>query len=116
MDDTPSLLTYYHLQPWLQGNLAHIDIDFNFDDVPHNNFQARLELMLDAFETGDLQQYVYLLVGLSYQYWSFRLDGQSFLSWLQVTRIQGVVTYILDQIMLAQFLPMKYGVSIIYLL
>lgn len=59
MDDTPSLLTYYHLQPWLQGNLVHIDMDFNLDDVPHNDFQSRLDLMLDAFEMGELQQYVH---------------------------------------------------------
>ena len=58
MDDTPSLNTYYHLHPWLQGNLIHIDMDFNFDDVPHNlnDFVSQLGLMLDAFETGDLKE------------------------------------------------------------
>lgn len=37
----------------------HIDMDFNLDDVPHNDFQSRLDLMLDAFEMGELQQYVH---------------------------------------------------------
>ena len=56
MDDTPSLNMYYHLHPWLQGNLVHIDMDFNFNNVPHNDFASRLGSMLDAFETGDLQE------------------------------------------------------------
>lgn len=56
MDDTPSLITYCHLHPWLQGNVVHIDMDFNFDDVPHNDFESRLDLMLNAFETGHLQE------------------------------------------------------------
>jgi hypothetical protein len=56
MDDTPSLNMYHHLKPWLQGNLVHIDMDFNFSEVPHNDFEFRLGLMLDTFETGDLQE------------------------------------------------------------
>ena len=56
MDDTPSLNTYYHLHPWLQGNLVHIDMDFNFNNIPHNDFASQLGSMLDAFETGGLQE------------------------------------------------------------
>jgi len=72
MDDTPSLLMYYHLQPWLQGNLAHIRMDFNFDDVPHNDFGSRLGLMLDAFETGKLQEYVNFILIFPIMRISFR--------------------------------------------
>jgi hypothetical protein len=56
MDDTPSLNTYYHLLPWLMGNIVHVDMDFNFDDVSHNDFESRLGYMLDAFENGDFQE------------------------------------------------------------
>ncbi|KAF8801923.1 hypothetical protein BYT27DRAFT_7114038, partial [Phlegmacium glaucopus] len=68
MDDTPSLLTYYHLHPWLQGNLVHIEMDFNFDDGPHNDFESQLGLMLDAFETGDLQECTQFFVMITTHY------------------------------------------------
>ncbi|KIM38491.1 hypothetical protein M413DRAFT_76005 [Hebeloma cylindrosporum] len=55
MTDTPSHLAYYHLYDWFRGNLVHIDMDFNLDDVPRNDFGARLIEMLDRLETGDLK-------------------------------------------------------------
>ena len=61
MDNTPSLATYLHLCPWLQGNISLIDIDFNLNDVPHNNFETQLDLMLDNLESGDLHAYFFFL-------------------------------------------------------
>jgi len=48
----PSLLTYHHLHSWLQGNLVHINMDFNFNGVSYNDFESRLDSMLNEFETG----------------------------------------------------------------
>jgi hypothetical protein len=56
MTDTPSYLTYHHLQPWLKGNIVHVDLDFNMTDVPHNDWAFRFSDMLDAFETGAFQE------------------------------------------------------------
>jgi hypothetical protein len=56
MTDTPACLTYHHLQPWLQGNIVHIDLDFNMTDVPHNDWAIRLASMLDSFETGEFKE------------------------------------------------------------
>jgi len=58
MTDTPSLLAYHHLHPWLQGNLVHINMDFNFNGVSYNDFESRLDSMLNEFETGKFQEYV----------------------------------------------------------
>ncbi|KAF8813074.1 hypothetical protein BYT27DRAFT_7085341, partial [Phlegmacium glaucopus] len=56
MKDTPSIITYHHLHPWLQGNLVHIDFDFNFENST-NDFNIRLNRMLDRFENGDLKDW-----------------------------------------------------------
>jgi hypothetical protein len=56
MNYAPSLLTYHHLQPWLQGNVVHVECDFNFNDV-NDDFEVRLNDMLKRFEDGDLKQY-----------------------------------------------------------
>jgi hypothetical protein len=61
MNDTPAYLTYHHLQPWLQGNIVHVDLDFNMTDVPHNDWAIRLNSMLDYFETGEFKEYVVLI-------------------------------------------------------
>jgi hypothetical protein len=55
MTDTPASLTYHHLQPWLQGNIVHIDLDFNMTDVSHNDWAIRRDSMLDFFETGEFR-------------------------------------------------------------
>ena len=55
MTDTPAHLTYTHLQPWLQGNTVHIDLDFNMTDVPHNDWAIRLDSMLNLFETEEFK-------------------------------------------------------------
>lgn len=57
MSGVPSFLAYQHLRDWLQGNIVHVDLDFNLDDVPHNDFEMRLNAMLHTFE-HDLQEYV----------------------------------------------------------
>jgi hypothetical protein len=57
MGGIPAFLVYQHIHDWFQGNLVHIDLDFNLDEVPHNDFETRLNGMLDIFE-GRLQQYV----------------------------------------------------------
>jgi hypothetical protein len=62
MNDTPSYLVYTHLQPWLQGNIIHIDLDFNLTDVPHNDWVTRLDRMLDSFETGEFKEYVFRIL------------------------------------------------------
>lgn len=56
MKDTPSVLTFHHLQPWLRGNLIHVELDFNFKNGV-KGFQSRLDSMLDRFENGDLREY-----------------------------------------------------------
>jgi hypothetical protein len=55
MKDTPSMITYIHLLPWLRGNLVHVDLDFNFEDS-NNDFEDRLNAMLNRFENGDLKE------------------------------------------------------------
>ena len=57
MGSKPSFLVYEHLHDWLQGNLVHIDLDFHFDEVPHNDFETRFNGMLDTLE-GHLREYV----------------------------------------------------------
>lgn len=56
MDDTPSNLAYHHLQPWLMGNIVHIDLDFNMTEVLHNDWSVRLDQMLESFETGEYKE------------------------------------------------------------
>lgn len=55
MKDTPSILAYHHLQPWLQGNIVHVSFDFNFERFD-NDVKVRLNSMLDRFESGDLKR------------------------------------------------------------
>ena len=57
MIDSPSVITYHHLSPWLHGNLVLVDLTFNFDD-PQNDFESKLDDMLDRFDGGDLKEYV----------------------------------------------------------
>jgi len=58
MSNVPSHLIYYHLHDWLQGNIMHISLDFNFDDVPWNDFETRFNSVLDKFEQVEFQKYV----------------------------------------------------------
>jgi hypothetical protein len=52
MTDIPGLMAYNHLYSWLYGNVIHFDLDFYLDDVPHNDFETRLDKMLCSFESG----------------------------------------------------------------
>ena len=52
---------YYHLMPWLQGNLVLVDLMFNFDDT-QNNFESQLDIMLQDFEEGDYKEYINLIL------------------------------------------------------
>ncbi|KIK03069.1 hypothetical protein K443DRAFT_131586 [Laccaria amethystina LaAM-08-1] len=61
MTDSPSILTYHHLAPWLHGNLVLIDLMFNFDD-PKNNFNSQMECMLHEFEEGQFKDWSRFLV------------------------------------------------------
>ena len=54
MKDVPSVLTYHHIQPWLHGNLVHVEFDFNFERYGNENI-VHLNEMLDRFENGDLK-------------------------------------------------------------
>jgi hypothetical protein len=56
MRDSPSAIVFQHLQPWLQGNLVLVELDFNFEKGI-DGFQSRLKNMLDRFEDGDLKEY-----------------------------------------------------------
>lgn len=56
MTDIPGFIAYHHIHPWLHGNAIHIDLDFNFDDIPKNDFASRLGTMLDSFECGHLKE------------------------------------------------------------
>ena len=58
MTDIPSLIAYHHLHDWLQGNIVHIDMDFNLDDVLRNEFAYFLKNMLDRLEIGDLKSHI----------------------------------------------------------
>jgi len=57
MIDSPSLITYHHLNPWLHGNLILVDLTFNFDDS-ESDFESNLGNMIDRFDGGDLKEYV----------------------------------------------------------
>lgn len=56
MHDTTSISAYDRLQPWLLGNLVHVDFDFNFE-AGDNDFRTCLRSMFDRFEDGDLKEY-----------------------------------------------------------
>jgi hypothetical protein len=59
MNDVTSLLAYHHLHDWLQGNVVHVSLDFHLDDVPHNDFESRMDGMLAVFERrGPFEGYV----------------------------------------------------------
>ena len=53
MNDTPSYLAYHHLQPWLLGNVVHVDLDFNMVDEAYHDWVIRFNRLLDSFETGE---------------------------------------------------------------
>jgi hypothetical protein len=54
---TPALMAYNHIYPWLRGNLAYIDLDFNLiDDNGYENFVNRQTQLMNMFETGELKE------------------------------------------------------------
>jgi len=58
MRDTPSRVTFEILQPWLQGNLACFNIEFNLqDEVTSVGFLDATEAMLSSLEK-ELEEYV----------------------------------------------------------
>jgi len=56
MVDSPSIITYHHLAPWLHGNLVLVNMEFNFDD-PKINFESQLDDMLGRFASGEFAEY-----------------------------------------------------------
>jgi hypothetical protein len=58
MKDVPSVIAYHHIQPWLMGNLIHVDFDFNLERM--EDVTVRLNTMLDRFENGDLKGYLFI--------------------------------------------------------
>ena len=77
--DIPGCMAYNHLYSWLHGNVLHVDMDFNLDDIPHNNFEMHLNTMLSSFKKcGDYKEYInfYLIMVLIFL---FLLDGHNFL-------------------------------------
>ena len=62
MNDIPSLLSYHHLHDWLHGNVVHVSLDFHLLDVPHNDFESRMDAMLAAIEKkGTFEEYVSII-------------------------------------------------------
>jgi hypothetical protein len=54
---TSSWIAYHHLHPWLQGNVAHFDIDFDLStEASHKNFLDRHSYMLEMLESGEFQR------------------------------------------------------------
>ncbi|EDR03103.1 uncharacterized protein LACBIDRAFT_307567 [Laccaria bicolor S238N-H82] len=61
MTDSPSILTYHHLAPYLHGNLVLVNLTFNFNK-PRKHFNSQLENMLQEFEDGDFKEWTRFLV------------------------------------------------------
>jgi len=61
MIDSPSVITYHHLNPWLHGNLILVDLTFNFEDL-ENDFESNLNNMIDRFDGGDLKEWTQFLI------------------------------------------------------
>lgn len=58
-DDGPSKAVYHHIHPYLRGNACYVNLDYNFGTAPDlASFSDRLNSLVDAFETGELQRYV----------------------------------------------------------
>ena len=55
MNHNLSIICYNHIEPWLQGNLVHVDFDFNFVNFD-NDVVVHLNMMLDRFGHGDLKE------------------------------------------------------------
>jgi len=49
MVDSPSIITYHHLAPWLHGNLVLVNMEFNFE--------SQLDDMLGRFSSGEFAEY-----------------------------------------------------------
>lgn len=56
MKDSQSTMVYHYLQPWLQGNIVLVELDFNFEQGI-DKFQSCLNCMLDQLENGNLKEY-----------------------------------------------------------
>ena len=51
--ETPASVAYESLVSWLKGNVALIEIDFDFSTpAAERNFNARLSNLLAEFQTG----------------------------------------------------------------
>lgn len=66
MQDAPSHIVFHHLQPWLQGNLIHVDIILNFRNGKEE-FESLFSAVLDKFEDSAFHEYVLFK---SETYWS----------------------------------------------
>ena len=59
-EDTLAEMGFLHLHPYLQGNLAYVDLDFSLDDGDRSLelfYECQTELF-ELFETGPLKRYV----------------------------------------------------------
>lgn len=103
MTDVPGRMAYNHLYSWLHGNVLHVEMDFNLDDVPHNDFEMRLNTMLSSFEKGGAYEEYINFVSLfsdTVLIFLFLLDGRNFLSSSQPIQSPAMVTCTLGQTML----------------
>jgi hypothetical protein len=94
MTDSPSILTYHHLAPWLHGNLVLVDLMFNFED-PKNDMDSKLDCMLQEFEDGRFKEY--LIFNLIFLQLIFQSGGLGSWSLSQATLIQTQETCTLPQ-------------------
>ena len=54
---SPAASVYQTLLPWFQANLVLVELDFNFlDENTQNNFEQRLNVVLDELINGDLKE------------------------------------------------------------
>jgi hypothetical protein len=52
----PALIAYHHLLPWLRGNVAHIDMEFNFGtDFVEQDFHGRMDQLMKMLDHGHLK-------------------------------------------------------------
>ncbi len=57
--DSPGLSAYQALLPWLKGNVAFIEIDYDFQNRPAiQNFEERMDSLLKELTDGRLARSV----------------------------------------------------------
>ena len=59
--DSPGLAAYQALLPWLKGNVALIELDYDFRNSPSiQNFEKRMDDLVNELTDGRLARSVYV--------------------------------------------------------